>query len=193
MTDVGNSDDSSVKTSESPLATDGPAPEFVQLFTRSQRQIYLFILSLVPNPVDAEEILQETNLVIWRKVAQFEAGTNFLAWAYQIASLEVLKYRERKHREKLQFSDEFIERVAAETVGISELLESRRQALLMCIGKLRSADRELIEERYSVGENGRSVARKLGRPSNSVYQSLGRIRRTLMECISRRMAAESLP
>lgn len=168
-----------------------PDPEFVQLFTRSQRQIYLYILSQVPSPVEAEEILQETNLVIWRKVDRFEPGTNFLAWAYQIANLEVLKFRERRHREKLRFSEEFIERIAEEAQGSPEHFEARRQALMTCIARLRDADRQLIEERYSLGENGLSVARKLGRPANSVYQSLGRIRRALMECISRRLALEA--
>jgi len=168
----------------------GPEPEFVQLFTRSQRQLYLFILSQVPNPVDAEEILQEANLVVWRKVDRFEPGTNFLAWAYQIAALEVLKFRERRHREKLRFSEEFIERVAAEAEVVSEQTEARRRALAACLGKLRQHDRKLIEERYAAGENGLSVAKKLGRPANSVYQSLGRIRRTLLECIHRRLSAE---
>ncbi len=44
-----------------------PADEFVQLFTKWQRRLFLFILAQVPNLVEAEEILQETNLVIWRK------------------------------------------------------------------------------------------------------------------------------
>jgi RNA polymerase sigma-70 factor (ECF subfamily) len=35
------------------------------------------------------------------------------------------------------------------------------------------------------------VARQLGRPANSVYQSLSRIRRTLLDCIKRRLAAEA--
>lgn len=170
-----------------------PDPEFVQLFTRSQRQIYLLILSQVPNPVDAEEILQETNLVIWRKVDRFQPGTNFLAWAYQIAGLEILKFRERRHRDKLRFSEEFIERVAEEVQGASDQLELRRQALLTCISRLRPADRELIEERYSTGENGLSVAKKKGRPANSVYQSLGRIRKALLECVARRLSTESSP
>jgi len=166
-------------------------PEFVQLFTRSQRQLYLYILNQIPSPVEAEEILQEVSVVVWRKMNLFERGTNFLAWAYQIANLEVLKFRERRHREKLRFSEEFIEHIAAAAVSESEALEARRQALLTCIGRLRDSDRQLIEERYSIGENGLSVARKLGRPANSVYQSLGRIRRVLMECINRRLAMEA--
>lgn len=188
---VADSSESIPAPGDSPSRAAVPDPEFVQQFTRSQRQIYLYILSQVASPVDADEILQETNLVIWRKVDRFQLGTNFLAWAYQIAGLEVLKFRERRHRDRLRFSEEFIERVAEEVEGNSEQLEARRQALMTCIGRLRPADRELIEERYSTGENGLSVARKKGRPANSVYQSLGRIRKALLECITRRLTAES--
>ncbi|MCC7420758.1 MAG: sigma-70 family RNA polymerase sigma factor [Planctomycetaceae bacterium] len=187
---VTDSSESIPESGETPTRAIVPDPQFVQEFTRSQRQIYLYILSQVPSPVDADEILQETNLVIWRKVDRFQLGTNFLAWAYQIAGLEVLKFRERRHRDRLRFSEEFIERVADEVEGVSDQLEARRLAMLACIEKLRPADRELIEERYSTGENGLSVARKKGRPANSVYQSLGRIRRALLECITRRLAAE---
>jgi RNA polymerase sigma-70 factor (ECF subfamily) len=188
---VADSSESIPTSGDLPSRAAVPDPEFVQQFTRSQRQIYLYILSQVPSPVDADEILQETNLVIWRKVDRFQLGTNFLAWAYQIAGLEVLKFRERRHRDRLRFSEEFIERVAEEIEGDTEQLEARRQALMNCIGRLRPADRELIEERYSTGENGLSVARKKGRPANSVYQSLGRIRKALLECITRRLTAES--
>lgn len=69
-------------------------------------------------------------------------------------------------------------------------LESRRLALKHCLGKLRDKDRDLIESRYAPGERGKDLASQIGRPANSVYQSLGRIRRTLMECIQRQLAVE---
>ncbi len=164
-----------------------PTGEFVQLFTQHQRRLYLFVLSQIPNPTEAEEILQNTNLVIWSKYSQFRLGTNFFAWACQIARFEVLKYRERHYRDKLSFSDDFVQWVADETETQSEALESRRQALNQCLNNLRSRDRELIQMRYAPGESGKSVAELLGRPSNSVYQSLSRIRRTLTECVNRRL------
>jgi RNA polymerase sigma-70 factor, ECF subfamily len=169
----------------------GPDPEFVQLFTRSQRSLYLFILSQVPNSVDAEEILQETNLVIWRKMDRFQPGTSFPAWSSQIALLEVLKFRERRQRDRLRFSDEFVERVAEEAKVATDRLEERQRALVHCLGKLRKDDRELLEQRYAPGTNGLGLAERLGRPVNSVYQSLGRIRRALIECVNRRLAAEA--
>lgn len=176
--------------SNSETATRG---EFVQLFTRYQRRLYLYILAQVPSPLDAEEILQETNIVIWRKCDQFRPGSNFLAWACQIANYEVLKHREKRRRDRHYFSDAFVAQVADEALAGAEELERRRQALIDCLRKLRPKDRDLIQRRYAPGETGKSVAKFLGRPVNSVYQSLGRIRRALLECIQRRLAVEAGP
>ena len=170
-----------------------PNSEFVQLFTHHQRRLFLYILSQVSNPVEAEEILQETNVVIWSKSSKFQPGTNFLAWVSQIANFEVMKHRTRKRREKLVFSDEFLESVAQTSLERSEELELRRAALAECLGRLRPKDRDLIQQRYAPGERGKHLAEQIGRPANSVYQSLGRIRRTLLECIQQRLTAGATP
>lgn len=161
---------------------------FVQLFTKAQRPLYLFLLGLTGRPQDAEELLQNTNLVIWSKSALFDPGTNFFAWACQIARYEVLQHRQRYHRDRLKFSEEFIDVVAQESIQQNDDLEHRRQALDACLQKLPSKDRELISRRYQPGISGKEVAAGLGRPQNAVYQSLGRIRRVLLECIQRRIA-----
>ena len=183
------SDVESSSTDESRPAA--PSAEFVQLFTHHQRRLFLYILSQVPNPIEAEEVLQETNVVIWSKFSQFREGTNFLAWVSQIATFEVMKYRTRKKRSRLHFSDEFLETVSREALERSDEFEQRRAALVECLAKLRAMDRKLIEQRYAPGEKGKHVAERMGRPANSVYQSLGRIRKFLMECIQRRLAAET--
>jgi RNA polymerase sigma-70 factor (ECF subfamily) len=161
---------------------------FVQMFTKAQRPLYLFILSQTGNTQDSEEILQNANVVIWKKSDQFEAGTNFFAWACQIARFEVLQFRQRHRRDKLQFSEEFQEIVARESISRQDDLELQRQALDSCIRKLSPRDQALIRERYQPGSSGKDLASDLGRPANSVYQSLGRIKRVLLECIQRRIA-----
>ena len=171
-----------------PLA---PSEEFVQLFSRIQRRLYLHILKQVGSPNDAEEILQETNVVIWNKFHRFELGTNFVAWSFQIANFEVLKYRDRKRSNKLVFSGDLLEVIAQESEEQEDDLDLRRAALQECLQNLRSADRELIQQRYQPGNTGEGVARQLDRPINSVYQSIGLIRKTLFECINRRLAAGS--
>ncbi len=184
MTDTR--DDQTVPEPASGLVPDAA---FIKDFTRFQRPMFLFILSQVRNPTDAEEILQETNIVIWRKFESFEPGSNFLAWACQIARYEVLKHLDRNRRDKHYFSDELIEQLAGESLEEADEWELRREALSQCLQKLRPRDRELIEKRYAPGEMGKDLAEEIGRPLNSVYQSLGRIRRTLHECIQRYLAA----
>ncbi|MFN0198274.1 MAG: sigma-70 family RNA polymerase sigma factor [Planctomycetaceae bacterium] len=168
-----------------------PSPEFVQLFTKCQRRLYLHILAQVGHPVDADEILQETNVVIWKKYQQFVPGSHFLAWVCQISHYEILKHRERHRKDRHMFSSDFVNAVAKESLSSMDELEHRRMVMLECLERLRAQDKELIQNRYLTGENGKTVAAKFGRPVNAVYQSLSRIRRTLLDCISRRFAAES--
>lgn len=160
----------------------------MQLFTREQRRLYLFILAQTGDVNAAEEILQETNLVIWSKLDTFTLNTNFTAWTRQIATYEILKSRQRRRRDKLTFSEEFMLAVADEIEQHSTELEHRRDALKNCLAKLSTNDRELIQSRYQPGNRGKELAHTLGRPANSVYQSLGRIRRSLFECIQRQIS-----
>lgn len=175
-----------------PSEPTAPSEEFIQLFSRSQRQIFLYILSLVGNPDDAEEILQETNVVIWQKYHRFQMGTNFIAWTFQIAKFEVKRFREKRRHSKLMFCDELLDMLDADTQNMQDEFDGRRVALQECLKKLRPKDRELVEMRYEPGNRGIGVAETIGRPSNSVYQSLSRIRKTLLECVNRRLAADGV-
>ena len=165
-----------------------PSEDFVRSFTQSQRTLYLFILPLVQTTADAEEVLQETNVVMLSKWAQFEPGTNFLAWCRAIARLEVFRFRRSRHHRVLLLGDDVVDLLADQMEEQPSDFELRRDALAECINKLRSQDRELIRQRYTTGSSGDSVAQQMGRPPNSVYQSLGRVRRVLLECIRRRLA-----
>ncbi|MBX3444599.1 MAG: sigma-70 family RNA polymerase sigma factor [Planctomyces sp.] len=171
-------------------ASTAPSDDFVQLFTRHQRRLYLFILAQLGRSQDAEEALQETNVVMLAKHQQFVPGTNFFAWAAQIAHYEVLKSRQRKRRDRLRFQEEFLQATTEDVQAPLDDLDLRRAALRQCLAKLRDKDRQLIEKRYRPGAVGRMEAEHLGRPANSVYQSIGRIRRTLLECIRRQLAAQ---
>ena len=166
-----------------------PSEDFVRLFTQSQRVLYLFIVPLVQTTADADEVLQETNIVILSKWGQFELGTNFSAWCRAIARLEVFRFRRSRHHRIQLLGDAVVGLLADQMEEQPNDFEMHRDALTECIGKLRSQDRELLQRRYATGLNGEDIAQQLGRPANSVYQSLGRVRRVLLECIRRRLAA----
>jgi RNA polymerase sigma-70 factor (ECF subfamily) len=53
---------------------------------------------------DAEDMVQETYLRAWRKLATFEGRASFRAWCYKIATYAALDARDRKHRRALPTS-----------------------------------------------------------------------------------------
>jgi DNA-directed RNA polymerase specialized sigma subunit, sigma24 homolog len=53
--------------------------EFLQLLRENLRQIYSCFFVFVLNKADADDMIQETNLVLWREFMHFKSGTNFLA------------------------------------------------------------------------------------------------------------------
>lgn len=169
-----------------------PKGQFVELFVRYQRQVYLYIRSLLSNPSDVEEVFQQTSLVLWKKFDQYQQGTNFRAWAFRIAHLEILDYRSRQRRNCLCFSDELLDELAEEMDSISDLLDARMAALSKCLKELPKRDRRLIELRYSPGECVRDIAAELNRPVRYIYKAVTRIRRALYECINRRLDHEGV-
>ena len=163
---------------------------FAQLLATCQRQVFLYAMSLLHNAANAEEVLQETNLVLWRKFDQYQPGTDFGRWASSIAHYEVLKQREKKLRHERLFSDAFIESLAADAPQRAGLLEARRQALLECLTKLSQADRQLVTCRYQPEANTRQLAEAVGRSVQGTRRALHRIRTALAACVERTLARE---
>jgi RNA polymerase sigma-70 factor (ECF subfamily) len=165
-----------------------PSDDFVRMFTRYQPQIYSFIATLLPNDADADDVMAETSIVLWRKWRAFEQGEDFLRWARGVARFEISHYRRSKSRERVMFNQSVMEYLADSLESQADTSDNRRQALNHCKERLVSSDRQLIELRYSDNRTARQVARELGREENTVYKALGRIRRQLLECVLRRLA-----
>ncbi len=172
--------------------TPGRADQFMRLLGQNQRRVFLYVVSLVPNVTDAEEVIQETNLVLWREFGQFQLGTNFAAWACKVAFHQVLAWRKKRQRDRLEFSPAFLEAVAAEADAATDVLEERSHALAGCIDKLPEAQRDLLRLRYSEAMSIDDVAARVDRSVEAVYRALSRIRHTLHECVSQSLARESV-
>lgn len=159
--------------------------EFVRLLSQNQRRLLLYILTLVPRLTEAEEILQETNLVLWREYESFQPGTNFLAWAFKVAFFQVLAWRKKQQRDRLEFSDAFLETTARELAESNDHLEQRAEKLNDCLARLPPDQREIIQLRYREGLGVEQIAARLGRTVAAVYRALSRIRLSLYECVSK--------
>jgi len=164
--------------------------EFLRCYSQNHHRIFGYILTLLPNTADAEEVLQETSIVLWNKFDTFRPGTDFVRWACAVAHRMALKYlRDRKKNPPL-LSENMLQVIAAVRLENSDVLEQRRKALEGCLKKLSERDRQLVQQRYAEKVNTRQLASQIGRPENTVYKALSRIRRQLMECVDHALRVE---
>jgi RNA polymerase sigma-70 factor (ECF subfamily) len=161
--------------------------EFVRLFTTYEVRLRAFAMTLLANHADVEDVLQQANLTLWAKFEEFEAGTNFMAWAARVLYLKVQQHRRRQSRDKLQFGEAYqdaILREASRAEFVAELGE-RERALAECMGRLRPEHREMLEARYH-DENGMDkLERRFNRSREALYNTLSRVRRALYDCVTR--------
>ena len=168
-----------------------PTEEFVSLIAVHQRTIFLYLNSLVPSSAEVDDLFQETCLVCWREFDKFEEGTNFAAWACTIAFNRVRAWRSSQSRQRVVFSDAFLESVAQELADNQELLEDRSKVLRQCIGKLPEHHRELVRLRYTAEHSIAAIADRLEKSTDSIYRMLSRIRVALHRCVTETLNQES--
>ena len=160
--------------------------EFVRLLTKHQPDIYLYLRSLTLAPEEVSDILQDTNLVLWEKRGQFQMGTNFRAWAFQIVRYKLLQKQVQRRRGGVCFSEALMDELALQASRCDNTFDELIDNLRSCIASLSPQDRDLIVQRYSPRATCEGIALAIGRPVRWVYKAVSRIRKTLLECILQR-------
>jgi len=146
-------------------------------------------MTFLPQVADAEDVLQETNSVLWAKAGKFEPGTSFYAWAKAIARFEILEYSRRSAHISFVLDVDLLDTLSDEYVEVEDV-SYREDALKACMNKLPERDQQLLAECCERSITVKEVARKRLRSPGSVYRSLERIRMTLLECVNRTLARD---
>jgi len=191
--------DTDIGTDFSPLVNEpgGQTPEksklFLPLFIRFERRLYAYIFTLVPRRADADDLLQETSLVLWDKFNASGPPDDFLAWGRRIAYHKVLDFYKKSRRSQARLSQVFLERLAesAAEASLVPQLEDRREALAGCVEKLSPQSRELLTYRFTEGATTQTTAERVGRSVEAVYKALAKIRQSLFECVQKMILREN--
>lgn len=168
---------------------DPAVEEFVSLITQHQMALLAFLLSLVSNRSDAEDILQRVNVALWRKRETFELGTSFRAWAFTVARWEARAFfKEQGRKSWLLYDDEVAAVVADRLASVPQRsVEGLSSALERCLGKLSPNNRGMIIDRYQRGLSYRQCSEKWRRSEGGLRVTLHRIRATLRKCLTREL------
>ena len=169
---------------------DGRDSLFFQLFMAHQGSLRAFILASVHNYSDANDLLQETATVMWRKFDSFSPGGSFVAWGIGIARNQILNFFRQRKLCRLRFDDELLERVMQVSAARSEGFEERMEALRHCFAQLSVVNQQVLDMRYRLGLNATVVASKISRSVAATYKHIARLQVWLQNCISSTLGQE---
>ena len=156
--------------------------EYSQKLTSIQKSLYGFILSMVPNRSEAEDILQETNLILCQKANEYDPDGHFQGLAFKIARFQVLKHMTNVKRSKLQFSTEFIEEVASEEFDSRKILATQK-ALAICYELLPDSMKVIANLRFKQDQSIKFISKSVNRPLGAISSTLYRVRQKLVDCV----------
>ena len=159
------------------------------LFLQYQPAVRGYILSMIPDFSLAEDVMQETFIVVTKKAASFELGTSFPAWVKTIARFKALEAIRANHPRTEFLSEEVIEALGAERGGFMENTEERLALLNECINELAPQAKRSIILRYRNDHMPPEIAGLMGCTIQSVNVTLSRARAFLRECVTRKLAA----
>ncbi len=165
--------------------------EFLQLLSTHDRPLSLYVYGLVPHQADADDILQQTKMIMWRSFSDFEIGTNFIAWARKIAFHQILTYRRKRKKQHLPLSDEMLESLGEEISEITDQQAQRRQALQNCLNNLKDEHRRMMLLRYDEELGVDAIAEQINTTPAAVYRALSRLRLSLVDCIEGRLKIQN--
>lgn len=163
---------------------------FVAALGEYHSAIYSYIVSLLISPSDADDVMQETCIALWRKYSEYDRSKPFFPWARSIAHIEVLRYRQKKGRSKLLFGDSVLAKIEESLIEPSEVASMRRAALGECLKSMDRKLRTIVRSRYHKQQSVKQISIDLGRPKSTVYKMLLKARSLLANCIEVRLRQE---
>lgn len=167
----------------------GAGEEFIANLTRSQRRLYGYLVAVLGDRDLADECLQRTNLVLWRKAGEFRPGSNFDAWSTSIAKLQAKSARKRVARDRRVLSEASMDAIA-DAAGSDAESDQRAEALRACLELLSPRQFDALRAFYGAQRGLAVAAGSVGIGVGAMKSLLHRTRAQLLDCVERRLSEE---
>ena len=158
----------------------GDEGAFVELIRVYYPFVYAIVIRIVNNPHDAEEVVQDTFLNVYRGLEQYQEMEKFKNWLGEIA-----RNRARSWLRKQRIDTVPIDEVSEHTLGIQDLPDEQlirreqRELIRRAMGTLSEKDREIARAYYLDGVSYDELTRTHGLSYNAIAFRLSRAKRQL--------------
>lgn len=175
---------------EPPATSVEPLALFEILVHENADSLTTFLRASVEDLAAADDLFQETMLVAWRRIGEYDAARPFGAWLRGIAKRQIMAHFRRAGRDVV-LSDElildYLDRRLSQIDGQpGDTLDEKIAALRICIDELASSYREPINMHYGLKQTTEWIAERLAITRDAVQKRLQRARALLAECLARK-------
>jgi len=150
-----------------------------------------FLRSLIVDSASVDDLFQETMLVAWRRLGDYDSERPFGPWLRGIAGTLVMEHRRKRARAAshvMNCEPEVLEALERQFDGVSRMagdsFRDRSARILDCLSRLPSSMRDVVELAYSRGMLLRQIAESLQAGEEAVKKRLQRARDLLAECFA---------
>lgn len=167
-------------------AAAGDDNAFRELYRAHIRPVYWIAHGILGSDADAQDVAQETFLVAWRKLGDFElAGDSLLPWLATICRFQAANRLRRIRRDRAHTADAPDDTVQA-TVDVEEQVISAALAARITaeLGTLSALDQDIFRLCAAEGYDYQAAAEELGVSHGTVRNRLSRVRTHLRGALS---------
>ena len=164
--------------------TRGNSLAFNCLYERYGQRLYAYALRLTENPAQAEDILQESMLVVWRKAVTYRGEGSAQAWLLSIIRNKCMQLYRQKPTESIEGGDlDFADEALSMEKDISQ--QDERSRVRKALQRLSPEHREVLELVFYQGLNQKEIARVCRCPVGTVKSRLNYARQQLRGILTR--------
>jgi len=166
----------------------------VRLLARHHSRLLAYVTVVVHDRHLAEDVLQETSVIIINRAAEKTTAKLFPAWVRSVArnvAYEML--RSRRGRVMTSVEPAVLDSMESAWKNLDEgdQLLARKMALRACMEKLSKNSKTLLKMKYEQSMSGTDIADQLGRSVDGVYVTVSRIHKALADCVKTQLAREA--
>ena len=161
-----------------------------RLFIKHQHMLMDYIIGMVHNVNDAEDIFQEVGVTILSKSEPPQDDAAFASWCRGIARNMLLHYWRTKRRSRVVMDArlmEIVDLAYQEAEEVADHWREKRRALSSCLQDLPRESQDILNWRYGQNLSSRDLGARIGRTPEAVRKWISRIKKGLFDCIERRL------
>lgn len=167
----------------------GETELFGELVSRYQNKIFAYVYKIVNHKEEAEDIVQETFIKVYKNLNSFDADRKFSSWLYRISHNETINYLKKHKRVTMLYYEEgdyLFNSLKYEKDLIKELIiKEDDQQLKKALGKLPLKYKDVIILKYLEDRSYEEIAQILNKPINTVGTLINRAKKQLKELLTK--------